>query len=131
MRNTELQLVITDAAGLALLEGLDIGVPSERFLLVDDPAYGDLVAKHACEPTRDPAIDATTQLSAALHVRHDRRVQGGPLQPGAARRARPDERREVRRTAHDVSYCCMPLFHGNALMALWAPSLVVGRDRRA
>src|SRR5664279_1267583 len=26
----------------------------------------------------------------------------------------------------DVAYCTMPLFHGNALMALWAPSLVVG-----
>jgi fatty-acyl-CoA synthase len=26
----------------------------------------------------------------------------------------------------DVSFCCMPLFHGNALMALWAPSVAVG-----
>lgn len=26
----------------------------------------------------------------------------------------------------DVDYCCMPLFHGNAIMALWAPALAVG-----
>lgn len=26
----------------------------------------------------------------------------------------------------DVCYCCMPLFHGNALMALWAPALSQG-----
>ncbi|STZ72811.1 Very long-chain acyl-CoA synthetase [Mycolicibacterium fortuitum] len=26
----------------------------------------------------------------------------------------------------DVEYCCMPLFHGNAIMALWAPALSVG-----
>jgi fatty-acyl-CoA synthase len=26
----------------------------------------------------------------------------------------------------DVAYCTMPLFHGNALMALWGPSLLVG-----
>ena len=26
----------------------------------------------------------------------------------------------------DVCYCCMPLFHGNALMALWAPALASG-----
>src|SRR5690606_3039783 len=26
----------------------------------------------------------------------------------------------------DVCYCPMPLFHGNALMALWAPALAVG-----
>ena len=26
----------------------------------------------------------------------------------------------------DVAYCAMPLFHGNALMVLWGPTLVVG-----
>ena len=26
----------------------------------------------------------------------------------------------------DVAYCTMPLFHGNALMVLWGPSMVVG-----
>ena len=26
----------------------------------------------------------------------------------------------------DVDYCCMSLFHGNAIMALWAPALAVG-----
>ncbi len=26
----------------------------------------------------------------------------------------------------DVAYCAMPLFHGNALMVLWGPSLAVG-----
>ncbi len=25
-----------------------------------------------------------------------------------------------------MAYCTMPLFHGNALMVLWGPSLVVG-----
>ena len=29
-------------------------------------------------------------------------------------------------TAEDVCYCPMPLFHGNALMALWGPSVMVG-----
>jgi fatty-acyl-CoA synthase len=29
-------------------------------------------------------------------------------------------------TRGDVEYCCMPLFHGNALMALWAPALASG-----
>ena len=27
---------------------------------------------------------------------------------------------------NDVAYCTMPLFHGNALMVLWGPSMVVG-----
>ncbi len=29
-------------------------------------------------------------------------------------------------TADDVCYCPMPLFHGNALMALWGPSVLMG-----
>ena len=29
-------------------------------------------------------------------------------------------------TSEDVCYCPMPLFHGNALMALWGPSVMVG-----
>ena len=29
-------------------------------------------------------------------------------------------------TADDVCYCPMPLFHGNALMALWGPAVMVG-----
>lgn len=126
VRNTELQLVITDAAGLALLEGLDIGVPRDRFLLVDDPAYGDLVAKHACEPTRDPEIDATTQLlllftSGTTGASKAVRCSQGRLLGLGRMNA---EKYGVRR--HDISYCSMPLFHGNALMGLWAPSLVAG-----
>ncbi|UUZ59399.1 hypothetical protein [Nocardioides sp. B-3] len=99
VRNTELQLVITDTAGLALLDGLDIGLSRDRFLLVDDPAYGDRVAKHACEPTRGPHDRCDHAAAAALHLRHHRRLQGGPLQPGTTPGARPDERREVRRAA--------------------------------
>lgn len=29
-------------------------------------------------------------------------------------------------TRDEVCYCCMPLFHGNALMACWAPALATG-----
>ncbi len=126
VRNTELQVLVTDSAGLALLEGLDIGLSRDRFLLVDDPAYADLVAKHACEPTRDPSIDPTTQLlllftSGTTGASKAARCSQGRLAAlGRMNSAKYDVQR------HDVSYCCMPLFHGNALMGLWAPSLVAG-----
>ncbi|CRK57786.1 acyl-CoA synthase [Alloactinosynnema sp. L-07] len=126
VRDTELQLLITDSAGLALLDGLDIGVPPDRTLLIDDPSYAALVAKHACEPTRDPSIDATTQLlllftSGTTGASKAARCSQGRLAAlGQMNSAKYDVRQ------HDVSYCCMPLFHGNALMGLWAPSLVAG-----
>lgn len=126
VRHTDLQLLITDAAGLEVLDGLDIGVPRERFLLVDDPAYPELVRKHECEPTRDPAIDATTQMLLLFTSgttgasKAARCSQGRLVGLGYQNSAKYDI------DADDISYCCMPMFHGNALMALWAPTLVVG-----
>ena len=126
VRHTDLQLMVTDAAGRALLDGLDIGVPDDRFLLVDDDAYAARVARHQCEPVRDPSISAATQMLLLF--------TSGTT--GASKAARCSQGRLADRahvmsakydiTRDDVTYCPMPLFHGNALMALWAPSLVAG-----
>jgi len=126
VRHTDLQLVVTDRAGLELLEGLDIGVPRERFLLIDDEKYPALVAGHACEPAADPSVDPKTQLlllftSGTTGASKAARCSQGRLaELGRNNSAKYDVRRE------DVCYCPMPLFHGNALMALWAPALAAG-----
>jgi len=126
VRHTDLQLVITDQAGLKLLDGLDIGVPRERFLLIDDPAYAGLVAEHACEPERDPQITPKTQMLLLFtsgttgKSKAARCSQGRLAELGRNNSAKYD----VKRT--DVCYCPMPLFHGNAIMALWAPALTAG-----
>jgi fatty-acyl-CoA synthase len=126
VRHTDLQLMVTDAAGRALLDGLDIGVSNDRFLLVDDDEYAAQVAGHVREPVRDPSITAATQILLLF--------TSGTT--GASKAARCSQGRLAERahvmsakydvTRDDVSYCPMPLFHGNALMALWAPSLVAG-----
>ncbi|SEG87407.1 fatty-acyl-CoA synthase [Thermomonospora echinospora] len=126
VRHTDPQLVITDRAGRELLDGLDLGVPPDRFLLVDDDKYTALVAEHACEPWRAPSITPATQLlllftSGTTGASKAARCSQGRLaELGRANSAKYD----VKHT--DVSYCPMPLFHGNALMALWAPSLAAG-----
>ncbi|MEV8638898.1 AMP-binding protein [Streptosporangium sp. NPDC051023] len=126
VRHTDCQLVITDQAGLELLDGLDIGVDRGRFLLVDDEDYPGRVAAHACEPVRDPSITAVTQMlllftSGTTGASKAARCSQGRLtRLGYSNCAKYDVKRD------DVTYCCMPLFHGNALMALWAPSLAAG-----
>jgi fatty-acyl-CoA synthase len=126
VRHTDCQLIVTDRVGLALLDGLDVGVPRERFLLVDDPAYAMQVAAADHRPAACPSITPQTQMlllftsgttGASKAVRCS---QGRLARLGRANAAKYDIDRD------DVSYCCMPLFHGNALMALWAPSLAVG-----
>jgi fatty-acyl-CoA synthase len=126
VRHTDCQLIVTDRAGLALLDGLDVGVPRERLLLIDDPAYALQVAAADRQPFVDTAVTPATQMlllftsgttGASKAVRCS---QGRLAHLGGTNAAKYNISRD------DVSYCCMPLFHGNALMALWAPSLVAG-----
>ncbi|MCZ2525912.1 AMP-binding protein [Streptomyces sp. HB2AG] len=126
IRHTEVRVIVTDRAGLALLDGLDVGVPPERIVLVDDPGHPDRVAAHACEPAADPSVTAATQMLLLLTSgttgtsKAARCSQGRLAALGHANSAKYGIGRD------DVCYCCMPLFHGNALMGLWAPALASG-----
>lgn len=124
--HTDCQVIVTDRAGTELLDGLDVGVPRERFLLVDEQDYRARVAEHDRTPRRDPRITTKTQMlllftSGTTGMSKAARCSQGRLAGlGHANSAKYDVTRE------DIAYCCMPLFHGNALMALWAPALAAG-----
>ncbi|MEV0594695.1 AMP-binding protein [Nonomuraea cavernae] len=126
VRHTDPMLVVTDEAGLKLLDGLDLGVPRDRFLIVDGDDYAARLAAQPREPYREPDITPETQLlllftSGTTGASKAARCSQGRLaRLGHANSGKYDVRR------HDVTYCCMPLFHGNAVMGLWAPSLVAG-----
>ncbi|MFC3454413.1 AMP-binding protein [Amycolatopsis speibonae] len=126
VRHTEPQFVITDETGLSHLEGLDLGVPRDRYLLVDEVDYVETVARYAVEPARDPEIDSGTPLlllftSGTTGVSKAARCSQGRLAGLGHQNAA-----KYRVGRDDVCYCCMPLFHGNAVMGLWAPALVAG-----
>ena len=125
-RHTECQLIVTDQAGLALLDGLDVGVPRERYLLVDTSEYTARVASADDTPVRNPAVGPADQLlllftsgttGASKAVRCS---QGRLAWLGRSNAAKYGV------DADDVCYCSMPLFHGNALMGLWAPAVTAG-----
>ncbi|MFG2085519.1 AMP-binding protein [Spirillospora sp. NPDC048824] len=126
VRHTDLQLLVTDRAGLELLDGLDIGVPRDRFLLIDDDGYAAQVADRVCEPKPDESITPVTQMLLLFtsgttgKSKAARCSQGRLAELGRNNSAKYDVKRD------DVCYCPMPLFHGNALMALWAPALAAG-----
>ncbi len=46
IRPVDCQIVVTDTAGMRRLRDLDVGLEHDRFLVVDDPAYAELVEKH-------------------------------------------------------------------------------------
>lgn len=124
IRYTDCQLIVTDSAGLDRLRDLDTGLSRDRFLLVDDPAYQRAVQQHRCEPEVAGGPDSlllllftsgTTGMSKAVKCSQGRlaRVAYAAVQ-------------KFGHIREDVEYCCMPLFHGNAIMALWSPALAVG-----
>jgi fatty-acyl-CoA synthase len=131
IRFTDCQILVTDGAGMELLDGLDHGVPDERVLRADDPAYHARLATPAtASPTPTATATAEVTTHSLLLLLFTSGTTGNPkavcctqgrLAAIAGRAAEaygfgPD----------DICYCPMPLFHGNAVMALWAPALAVG-----
>lgn len=126
VRHTDCQLIVTDASGLALLDGLDIGVDRDRFLIVDAPRYAARLATHTTEPTANPEVTAATRMLLLLTSGTTGTSKAAICSQGrlAALGAANSAKYDIGRT--DICYCPMPLFHGNALMALWAPALAAG-----
>ncbi|WP_405614302.1 AMP-binding protein [Streptomyces sp. NBC_00076] len=134
--HTECRILITERAHLPLLTGL--GLPwgpgragaVERggvcLLVTDSQEYDDLLAPYAGsrpDPSRaDPAdrlllyftSGSTGAPKAALCSQGRLAAAGRSLADQFA--VRPD----------DVHYVCMPMFHGNAVIADWAPALAAG-----
>ncbi|BBY86539.1 AMP-binding protein [Mycolicibacterium tokaiense] len=113
--------IVTDTAGRSRLSGIALDT-----LVIDDPSYRALVDRHRSTPSMADGVSAESLLlllftSGTTGTSKAVRCSQGRLARIAAT--------AVDKFGHhrgDVDYCCMPLFHGNALMALWAPALAVG-----
>lgn len=126
IRHADCQLIVTDSAGQQRLSSLDLGLGPDRFLVIDDPAYTETLARHRVEPMAAPGVGEQTLMLLLF--------TSGTT--GASKAVKCSQGRlawvaygAVEKFGHvrdDVDYCCMPLFHGNAIMALWAPALAVG-----
>jgi len=119
VRHTDCQLIVTDAAGHQTLAGLDIGVDDDRILGVDGSRTEQAELP---EELPDPSsLIVLLFTSGSTGAPKAVKCSQGRL---AAIGQRASELYGFRRD--DVCYCSMPLFHGNAVMAVWAPVLTVG-----
>ncbi|GHH24088.1 acyl-CoA synthetase [Streptomyces lanatus] len=122
--HTECRVLITERAHLPLLDDLDL--PGVRLLTADSDAYDALLAPYADarpDPTRATPHDrlllyftsgSTGAPKAAICTQGRLAAAGHSLvdQFGVG--------------SDDVHYVCMPMFHGNAVIADWAPALAAG-----
>ena len=128
IRHTDCQLIITDHASAAALEGLDLGAATGRVLYVDSPEYATRLTDIGSVPVQPAEADPPRLTTLFLLF-----TSGSTSAPKAVVCSTERMAMAGVRTASgcglrrdDVHYCSMPLFHGNALMACWAPSLATG-----
>lgn len=126
IRHADCQLVVTDTAGAQRLRGLDHDVRPDQVLLVDDPAYRRRVRSHRGEPTTAAGVDATSLLLLLFTSGTTGTSKAVRCSQGRLARIAYTATEKFGHHRGDVDYCCMPLFHGNAIMALWAPALANG-----
>ena len=130
IRFTDCQLLVTDEVGAGLLDGLDTGVSSANTVRVDDVDYGPHLAAATVPVDAGPGEAAPVTPGDLLLLLFTSGTTGDPkavrcsqgrlaLIAGRASQA-------YGFAPHDVCFCPMPMFHGNAIMALWAPALAVG-----
>src|SRR5690625_1720074 len=126
IRHADCQLIVTDRAGAARVAALDGGPGPDRILAVDDDGYAARVAACRTAPAAAPGVGADTLFLLLFtsgttgEAKAVRCTQGRLARIGYAAADKYAHPRAV------VEYSCMPLFHGNAIMALWAPALTRG-----
>ncbi|MFF3607329.1 AMP-binding protein [Streptomyces sp. NPDC002463] len=127
IRHTACRVLVTQRAHLPLLDGL--ALPGVRILVTDTSAYRELLA---------PYGDARPGDATLGPVRPDSRflLSFTSGSTGAPKAALCSQGRLAAAGASlvsyfgvgrdDVHYICMPMFHGNAVIADWAPALAAG-----
>ena len=129
IRGVDCDVILTDPSQAGLLDGLEHGVDADRVLLVDGTEWLERLeagrvsaAQEGEEPP--PAQDPATTLLLTF-------TSGSTGAPKAVicstgRLASLAALNHLSFTRADVTYNSMPLFHGNAIMSCWAPSVFVG-----
>ncbi|MFI6053018.1 AMP-binding protein [Streptomyces violascens] len=133
--HTECRVLVTGRVHLPLLDGLEL--PGVRVLVTDTDEYERLLAPYEGAKPGESTLGPVSPASRLLLYF----TSGSTGAPKAAicsqgRLAAAGEAlvSHFGTGRDDVHYICMPMFHGNAVIANWAPALTAGaavalRDR--
>lgn len=126
IRHADCQLIVTDTNGCQRLRGLNLGLGPDRFLVIDDPSYHRLLDGYRVEPAAAPEVDARSLFLLLFTSGTTGAAKAVKCSQGRLAGIAYAATEKFGHVREDVDYCCMPLFHGNAIMALWAPALANG-----
>lgn len=126
IRHTDCQMIVTDAAGAERLRGLGLELAADRFLQVDDPGYRERVDAHRGQPDVAAGVGPESLFLLLFTSGTTGASKAVKCSQGRLALIAHTATEKFGHVRDDVDYCCMPLFHGNAIMALWAPALANG-----
>ncbi|MFE3556387.1 AMP-binding protein [Streptomyces sp. NPDC059193] len=125
--HTDCRILVTERAHLPLLRGLDL--PGVRLLVTGTEEYEALLAPYAAAKPGE-AVLGTPGPATRLLLYFTSGSTGAPkaaiCTQGRLAAAGSALARRFSVTPQDVHYVCMPLFHGNAVIADWLPALAGG-----
>ncbi|MFE3642742.1 AMP-binding protein [Streptomyces sp. NPDC059169] len=125
--HTDCRVLVTERAHLPLLDGLDL--PGVRVLVTDGDDYAELLAPYAGAEPGDAAL-STVGPGTRMLLYFTSGSTGAPkaaiCSQGRLAAAGASLASHFAVRSDDVHYVCMPMFHGNAVIADWAPALVAG-----
>ena len=132
IRHTDCQLLVTERRHLPLIAGLDLGLPAGRTVVVDGPVHGRYrrLLRRARRSGGGAEEASGADPDDTLLLLFTSGSSGAPkavvCSQGRLATIASTAAERFGITAEDVLYEAMPLFHGNAIMANWAPALATG-----
>lgn len=125
IRHADCQAIVTDSTYAGLLAGLDLGNATGRVIIADAPAHATTLARYRVADA--PEITTVPTPADLLLLIFTSGSTGAPkavrVTQGRAARAATGQ---MGFRSDDVLYCSMPIFHGNALMAMVFPAFGSG-----
>ncbi|WP_026454541.1 AMP-binding protein [Saccharomonospora iraqiensis] len=127
IRHTDCDLIVTESRQRVLLDGIEHGVETVRD--IDAPGYADHLAAHR-GAAPDPAGRPGPAPGDTLLLLFSSGSTGAPkavvVSQGRLGTLADTMAERVGLSRESVTYLCMPLFHGNAVMMNAAPATAVG-----
>ncbi|MEV0122032.1 AMP-binding protein [Streptomyces sp. NPDC050703] len=123
--HTECRVLVTERARLPLLDGLDL--PGVRILVTGTDAYERLLAPYAgATPRLARTVTPATRMLLSFTSGSTGAPKAALCSQGRLAAAGRALVSHFGVRASDTHYICMPMFHGNAVIADWAPALAAG-----